>query len=117
MGRRPGLLFRRGRNSYPVKPKFRQITLKLKKLIGLCYLTDELGNDSAAMESVITTAFTREFGFVLDDVIINGTGAGQPIGILNSGCLVTQAKESGQKAATVVAEKCNWHVQQIIAGE
>jgi len=86
------------------KPKFRQIELNLKKLIGLCYATDELLQDAAALEAFIRQAFVAEFGFLLDDAIVNGTGAGQPLGILNSGCLVSQAAETGQKAATVVAE-------------
>jgi len=86
------------------KPKFRQINLELKKLIGLCYASDELLQDAAALNAVIESAFVSEFGFALDDGIINGTGAGQPLGILNAGCLVTVAKESGQKAATLIAE-------------
>ena len=86
------------------KPKFRQIELSLKKLIGVCYATDELLADAAALESFIRQAFVSEFGFLIDDAIINGTGAGQPLGILNAGCLVSVAKESGQKAATVVFE-------------
>ena len=86
------------------KPKFRKIELNLKKLIGLCYATDELLQDAAALEGVIRTGFVSEFGFLLDDSIINGTGAGQPLGILNAGCLVSVDKETGQKAATVVAE-------------
>lgn len=86
------------------KPKFRQIELNLKKLIGLCYATDELLQDASALEAFIKQAFVSEFGFLLDDAIVNGTGAGQPLGILNAGCLVSQAKETGQKAATVVAE-------------
>ena len=86
------------------KPKFRKIELNLKKLIGLCYATDELLNDSAALEGVIRSGFNAEFGFLLDDSIVNGTGAGQPLGILNAGCLVSVDKETGQKAATVVAE-------------
>jgi len=86
------------------KPKFRKIELNLKKIIGLCYATDELLDDASALEGVIRSGFTSEFGFLLDDAIINGTGAGQPLGILNAGCLVSVAKETGQKAATVVAE-------------
>jgi HK97 family phage major capsid protein len=86
------------------RPKFRQIELNLKKLIGLCYATDELLTDASALEGVIRQGFASEFGFLLDDAIINGTGAGQPLGILNSGCLVSVDKETGQKAATVVAE-------------
>jgi len=86
------------------KPKFRQIELNLKKLIGLCYATDELLADAGALESFIKSAFVSEFGFLLDDAIINGTGAGQPLGILNSGCLVSVDKETGQKAKTILAE-------------
>ena len=86
------------------KPKFRKIELNLKKLIGLCYATDELLQDATALEGVIRSGFSSEFGFLLDDAIINGTGAGQPLGILNSGCLVSVAKETGQTADTVVAE-------------
>lgn len=86
------------------KPKFRKIELELNKLIGLCYATDELLQDTAALESIIGQAFSEEFGFMIDDAIINGLGAGQPLGLLNSGCLVTVAKEAGQPAATIVAE-------------
>jgi HK97 family phage major capsid protein len=86
------------------KPKFRKIELNLKKLIGLCYATDELLQDAAALEGVIREGFTSEFGFLVDDAIINGTGATQPLGILNAGCLVSVTKETGQKATTIVAE-------------
>jgi HK97 family phage major capsid protein len=86
------------------KPKFRKIELSLKKLIGLCYATDELLADAAALEAFIRNAFVGEFNFLLDDAIINGTGAGMPLGIINSGCLVSVGKESGQTAATVVTE-------------
>ncbi len=86
------------------KPKFRQMELSLKKLMGLCYATDELLTDASALERVISDAFAEEFGFKVDDAIINGTGAGQPLGILKSGALVSVAKENGQVADTVVAE-------------
>ena len=86
------------------KPKFRKIELNLHKMVGLCYATDELLSDAAALESVIRQGFASEFGFMVDDAIVNGTGAGQPLGILNSGCLVTQAKEVGQPGDTVLAE-------------
>lgn len=86
------------------KPKFRKIELNLHKLIGLCYATDELLADAAALESFIRAAFPSEFGFLVDDAIINGVGGGQPLGILAAGSLVSVAKETGQKAATIVAE-------------
>lgn len=86
------------------KPKFRQITLDLKKLIGLVYATDELLQDAAALEAFVRRGFASEFGFRMDDAIINGNGAGQPLGILNAGCLVTVSKEAGQAADTVLTE-------------
>lgn len=86
------------------KPKFGLIELDLKKLIGLCYATDELLQDAAALGTIISQGFAEEFGFKLDDAMLNGTGAGQPLGILNAACLVTVAKESGQTAKTIVWE-------------
>jgi HK97 family phage major capsid protein len=86
------------------KPKFRQIELSLKKLIGLCYATDELLEDANALGSVISRAFQNEMGFMVDNGILAGSGAGQPLGILNSASTVNQAKETGQTAATVVYE-------------
>jgi HK97 family phage major capsid protein len=78
------------------KPKFRVMDLSLKKLTGLCYATDELLQDAAALESVLRQGFAEEFGFKIDDAILAGTGTGQPLGILNSDALVKLPKESGQ---------------------
>ena len=70
--------------------------LSLKKLTGLCYATDELLQDAAALEAVIRQAFAEEFGFKIDDAILSGSGEGEPLGILNSGAIVTVAKEASQ---------------------
>ena len=78
------------------KPKFRQMELSLKKLTGLCYATDELLQDAAALEAVIRQAFAEEFGFKIDDAILSGSGEGEPLGILSSGAIVTVAKEASQ---------------------
>ena len=78
------------------KPKFRTMDLSLKKLTGLCYVTDELLQDASALENVIREAFAEEFGFKIDDAILSGTGAGQPLGILNAGSLVKVEKEKDQ---------------------
>jgi len=86
------------------RPRFRQMTLKLKKLMGVAYATDELLQDATALQAVITQAFSEEFAYKVDDGIINGNGAGQLYGVLVSPALITQAKETGQAAATVVFE-------------
>lgn len=85
-------------------PKFRMMTLGLKKLVGLYYATDELLQDASALEDVVKQAFTEEFAFKVDDAIINGTGVGQPLGILNSNCLVSITQETNQAANTLLAD-------------
>jgi len=86
------------------KPKFRLMELNLKKLIGVSYVTDELLQDSTALDSFLRQAFTDEIAFRTDDAIINGTGAGMPLGILNSPSLVSVEKEAAQAADTIMTE-------------
>jgi len=86
------------------KPKFGRFELKAEKLMGLCYATSEMLQDASVLGTVIAQGFNEEFGFKLSDAIIRGTGAGQPLGILNSDALITIAKESGQAADTVLTE-------------
>ncbi len=86
------------------KPKFRQIELGLIKLIGLCYAGDELVQDAARFGEYLREAFTDEINFKVTNSILNGTGSGQPLGIGNSGALVTCDKEVGQTADTIIWE-------------
>ena len=85
------------------KPALATLELKLLKLMGIAYMTDELMADASALAAVLLTTFGNEFAYEYDDEILNGTGAGQCLGILNSGCLVSVSKEAGQAAATLVA--------------
>lgn len=86
------------------KPKFRQVELKLKKKIGLVYLTDELRMDVTAMESRISNAFSSAFDFSIQGDLINGAGSNCSLGVLNAGCLVSVTKEAGQGADTIMTE-------------
>ncbi|MCP4099153.1 MAG: phage major capsid protein [Planctomycetaceae bacterium] len=88
----------------PGKVTFRRINLDLKKIFGLAYATEENLMDAAQLEVIIGQGFQEELTFKAEDSIINGSGAGLPLGILNSGCRVDVAKESGQAADTVVVE-------------
>ena len=85
-------------------PEFRRMKLQLNSLMGLCYATDEVLADATALGAVIQQAFAEEFAFTLDNAVINGTGNGQPQGILGSGAVVAVAKETNQVAATVYWE-------------
>lgn len=86
------------------KPKFREMDLSLKKLFGIAYTTEELLADAVALNAVLSTAFAEELTFKTEDAVINGTGSGQPLGIINSGALVSVTPESGQAAATIRTE-------------
>ena len=79
------------------KPKFRQIELKLKKVAALCYATDELLADATALESWIANEVPAELRFKVEDAIINGDGAGKPLGILKSGSLVSATRTDDNK--------------------
>ena len=96
------------------KPKFRQINLNAKKLTGLVYMTDELLEDAPATQAWVGQGFVEECGFKIDDALIRGSGSDQPLGILNSGCLVTAGKETGQPASTIVAENVMKMFQRMI---
>ena len=83
-------------------PKFRQIELNLNKLVGLVYTTDELLDDASALEQTIREGMQAEFDFQITQAIMNGTGAGQPLGINNAGCVISVTAETGQAANTLV---------------
>jgi len=86
------------------KPKFRQMEFDLKKLAALYYATDEVVQDAALLEQEVTEAVSDELSFKVQDAIVNGDGAGKPLGILESDCLVSISKETGQAADTIVYE-------------
>jgi HK97 family phage major capsid protein len=87
------------------KPSFREVTLKLAKLGVVVYLTQELLDDGgSALQQYVARKAAEEFNFMIGDSLINGTGVGQPLGILNSPSLVSVAKENGQLAATLQTE-------------
>jgi HK97 family phage major capsid protein len=97
------------------KPKFRDIDIKLEKLIALCYVTDELMMDATALQAIIEQAYSEEMSFKVDDAILNGDGVGKPTGILNSGALVTQNKEAGQAAGSIVHSNITKMWQRLLA--
>jgi len=88
---------REGDSLTPKKSEFRNLELKLAKLAGLVYLTEEMMEDSAAVESWVNMAFPAEMAFTLDQAIYNGNGNGVPLGFLNSNALVTVARATASQ--------------------
>jgi len=86
------------------KPVVGSSTLRLRKLFALVPVTDELLSDATALDSYINRKAGESVRWKTNDAIVNGDGAGKPMGIMNAGCLVTQAKKTSQTADTIVAE-------------
>ncbi len=83
------------------KPAFKQRTVRANKLVTMVKVTEELLDDSSAMDSYLRSVVPQRMSFEINDKLINGTGAGQPLGVLNSGALVSVAKEGSQAADTI----------------
>ncbi len=86
------------------RPKFARIELKLRRVAALGYATDDLLRNVGALQGWFTSYFADELRFLAEDATINGSGAGMPLGLLASPCLVTITKETGQAADTIVKE-------------
>lgn len=84
------------------KPAYRRFSLDLEKLTGLYIPTDELLQDYAALQAEISDGFNKEFTFKCEDAVVEGDGAGKPLGVMNSPAVISVAKETGQAAATIV---------------
>jgi HK97 family phage major capsid protein len=84
------------------KPALQSETVKLVKLSALVPVTDELLEDVPSLAGYLRSKVPEKMDYKISDAILHGTGAGQPLGILNSACTVTVAKESGQAASTVL---------------
>jgi len=83
-------------------PKFRLMELTAKKLTCLTRSSNELVEDGIGMADQVPQMIINAVSWYLDESFLTGSGAGQPLGILNSGSLVTVPKETGQKSGTIV---------------
>ena len=83
------------------KSKFNKIRVEPQKLTGLFYASGEWMRNVTFLGQEIRSLFGEEFAFKCQDLAIRGSGAGEALGILNAGCLVTVAKETAQVAKTI----------------
>ena len=82
------------------KPQFREMKLDLEKMMGFAYCTDEMLQDAAFMTGFIGNAFVLAADRQLTESVISGDGVGKPLGLLNSGAMLTVNKEANQAAGT-----------------
>jgi HK97 family phage major capsid protein len=84
------------------KPKLKEAEFNARKVTALVPVSSELLEDSTAMDAFLRRKAPEKIGFKVDLGIFRGNGAGQPLGILNSGALISVAKEGSQSADTIV---------------
>ena len=68
------------------KPEVGLVELNAHKLVGSCFVSNELEDDYGKFGKFMEIAFGQAIRFIEDDAFINGTGAGMPLGILQAGC-------------------------------
>lgn len=84
------------------KPALEQSTVPLNKLYALVPVTDELMDDAPAMDAYLRRKAPAKINFKVNLAIVQGSGSGQPLGILNAPSTVSVAKVTSQVADTVV---------------
>ncbi len=85
-------------------PKLRSMTLNANKLTGFIKGSNELAADMIGGTNAIQQICGKGLSWYRDKAFLKGSGAGEPLGIINAGCTVEVAKEAGQAATTIVYE-------------
>jgi HK97 family phage major capsid protein len=82
--------------------RVRAVRLEAKKLMAVTKVSQELLSDSANFEAELRRNFAAAAGFVLDDMLINGAGAGgEFLGVLNCPSKIA-VTSTGQTTSTYV---------------
>lgn len=89
------------------KPKLKEHTIKLHKGGVLVPVTEELLEDAPSLTSYLNQKAPEVIDFGISNAILNGSGVGQPLGILQGADLVTVAEDNDQEAATITANNIN----------
>lgn len=97
-------------------PKSRAMELNAKKLTGLIRFSSELNADVPGGMGQIETLCGKGLAWYRDKAFLKGTGAGQPLGILNASCTVEVSAETGQAVDTIVYENLTNMMARMFAG-
>lgn len=85
------------------KPVFGMTSLRLKKLMALVPVSDEMLDDSSALASYLPKKIGASMQWKTNEAILFGPGAGLPQGAMVSGAVITITKDAGQAANTLTA--------------
>lgn len=88
-----------------ISPTFGACELTLHKIGGRCRVSNEMLEDSAmALSSLLPNLFADALAWRIMFEMIAGSGAGEMMGVLNAPATVSQAKQTGQVADTIVSQ-------------
>jgi HK97 family phage major capsid protein len=86
-----------------ISPTMGACELKLHKIGGRCRVSNEMLEDSAlAMSTLLPKLFSDALSFRMQYEFLQGSGAGECLGIINAPATVEVTKEDGQTADTIV---------------
>jgi HK97 family phage major capsid protein len=102
--RHPGLLGQRGGDDDAVEARAQGPHVKLHRLTALVPVTRSCSRTRRRSAAYVSGKAGEKIAFKVNDAIVNGTGVGQPLGIMNAPCKVTVTKETSQTAATFHAD-------------
>lgn len=81
---------------------FDRFQARASKISAFVATTDELLEDTTALSGYLSTKVPEKIDYKLTDAILNGSGVGQPLGMLKSAFKVAVPKENAQVADTIV---------------
>lgn len=93
-----------GKPATTSKPELNNNILHLDKLMALVPISEELLEDAFGLDAYLRRKAPEVINAKINDAILNGTGVGMPLGILNAQVTVSVAKENSQPADTLKAE-------------
>lgn len=90
-----------GASATATKAALELSTQRLHKLMALVPASEEMLEDASGYESYLQAMVPGRMAAKINTAIVSGTGAGQPLGILNAPSLISVAKRPSQPADTV----------------
>lgn len=84
------------------EPVFEQLAIPTHELAGYTEVSERaLSRSAIQLETFLTTLFRDAMRFVLDTVILTGTGTGQPTGIVNTAGILLQPRAVANQVSDV----------------
>jgi HK97 family phage major capsid protein len=97
-------------------PKTRNMLLNAKKLTGLLRFSSELAQDVPGGEGQIINICGKGLSWYRDKAFLKGSGAGEPLGILNADVPFRLQKKRDSEPNTIVYENLTKMMARMFAG-